>query len=61
MFLDDEKKLSDKDIEWLKENILESGVDIDRLIENNVEMDVVFVRKRRKKVVFLKKLNKYNS
>lgn len=29
MFLDDEKKLSYKDIKWLKENIPESGTDTD--------------------------------
>ena len=58
MFLDDEKKLSDKDIEWSKENIPESGKDADRPTENNAETDAEHARKRRKKVARSKKLSK---
>ena len=61
MFLDDEKKLSDKDIEWSKENIPESGAVTDRPTENNAETDAAPARKRRKKVAPSKKSNKYNS
>ena len=48
MFLDDEKKLSDKDIEWSKGNIPESGKDTERPTENNAETDTDPARKRRK-------------
>ena len=58
MFLDDEKKLSDKDIEWSKNNIPESGTDTDRPTENNAETDVERARKKRKKVHPRKKSNK---
>ena len=57
MFLDDEKKLSDKDIEWSKENIRESGTDTDGPTEHNAEMDAEPARKR-KKVARSKKSNK---
>ena len=57
MFLDDEKKFSDKDIEWSKENIPESGKDTDRPTENNAETDAEPARKRRKKVARSKKSN----
>lgn len=55
MFLDDEKKLSDKDIEWSKENIPESGKDTDRPTENNAETDAEPARKRRMNVACSKK------
>lgn len=57
MFLDDEKKLIDKDIKWSKENIPESGMDTDGPTENNAETDAEPARKR-KKVACSKKSNK---
>jgi len=58
VFLDDDKKLSDKDIEWSKENIPESGKDTDRPTENNAETDAEPARKRRKNVARSKKSSK---
>lgn len=58
MFLDDEKKLSDKDIEWSKENIPDSGNDKGRPTENNAETDAEPARKKRKKVARSKKSSK---
>ena len=58
MFLDEEKKLSDKNIELSKENIPESGKDTDRPTKNNAETDAEPARKRRKKVAPSKKSSK---